>query len=105
MIPKTSVSPAAIRKSMTPSWRPFRAWTSRIMGSDPLHLALLGVDVGVVREDEAPADQLEVAALLHHLAEVEVLDREVVGVVIEGPAHRLEVGLAEGGPQALLVLD
>src|SRR5215510_11766339 len=71
--PKTSVSPAAIRNSRTPSCSPLRTWTTRRV--------------------------VDIPSLLHRA----VLDRVVVGVELEGAAQRLEVGLGERRAQRVLV--
>src|SRR5256885_17210623 len=71
-----------------------------------LHRALAGVGVAVVGEDAAAVGPLELARpVLDDLVQVEVLDRETIGVVPEGAAHRLEVGTTERGSQAVLVLE
>src|SRR6266850_6064090 len=103
MMPNTSVSPAASRKSITPNCRPLRtcSTTRRPVNARPglpLHLALLVVRVLVVLEDGLLDLHLDLAACaLHRLQEIEVLDRRVIGVVGELAARRLEVGLAHGG--------
>src|SRR5260221_3813168 len=125
MIPKPGASPAAIRNSITPSWRPFSACSRtrrRFMrgtvfamngperpfrreevnrrrrmasGLSSLHRAFLGVGILVVGEHRfldlhhrilagGPRDRLQ---------EVEVLDREVVGVLAEPAASGSEVRL------------
>src|SRR5882672_10750198 len=127
MIPKTSVRPAAIRNSITPSCSPLSACSrtrKRFMARKPgprderrgasvpsrggkpaprprrpalplLHRAFLGVGILVVGEHRfldlhhrilagGPGDRLQ---------EVEVLDREVVGVVAELAASGSEVRL------------
>ena len=162
--PNTSVSPAAIRNSSTPSCRPFRVWTMRRVvdigsmslhpspreagrgwpseartgegsshrlrypgspsslrfdGSPPspqagegiarrarsLHRAILDVRIGVVLEHLLRDLGLELAVgALRHLHQIEVLDRIVVGVELEGAAQRLEVGLLQRGAQRVLVV-
>src|SRR5207245_5179782 len=114
MMPKTSVSPAAMRKSITPYCRPLSVCSStraRVMDTLaraplPLHRTLAGVGILVALED-GPLDlhhQLA-ARILHGLQEVEVLDREVVHVVLVRPARRLVVDLAHRGDHALLVRE
>src|SRR5262245_10359301 len=124
MMPNTSVSPAAIRKSMTPSCRPFSACSrTRITGAQnkgarrataplprsvrqrlPLHSTFLIVGVLVVLEDGLLDLHLLLAArALHRAQEVEVLDREVVHVVRVGPARGPVVRLPHRGDHALLV--
>src|SRR5262249_41655749 len=109
MMPNTSVSPAAIRNSMTPSCRPLSAWNASSCGSitmaagggldagrrSPLHRAVLGVGVGMVGQHRAAVELAQLAVLAHRLVEVVALDRELVVVELERPAHRLEVRLAQ----------
>src|ERR1700674_614815 len=125
--PNTSVSPAATRNSRTPSCSPLKHWTTNRAvdmgdpgsdpsrrrrrarandggeGSDPvslLQLAVFGVAVALALENLLHDLGLELAVgALGHLHEIEVLHREAVGVELEWSAHRLEVGLFEGGPQ------
>src|SRR2546426_12424549 len=121
MMPKTSVSPAAIRKSITPYWRPLSVCSSTSAGVIclwprlgrrgpspatacgaylhagarrlPLHRALGGVRVLVVLENGALDLHREVAVgRLDRLEQVEVLDGEVIRVVLVRPARRLVVG-------------
>src|SRR5688572_22098407 len=113
MMPNTSVSPAAIRNSVTPNCSPFRSCSKRSAkligkekgrlprpfssgdGASPLHLAVLVVRVLVLLEHRLLDAHLDVAVLqLLGLQQVEVLDRVVVDVVLERPAQRLEVRLA-----------
>src|SRR5256886_17008555 len=111
MMPKTSVSPAAMRNSMTPYCSPFSACSSTRSTAPtraflPLHPAVLGVGVLVVLEDRL----LELHGELpirrpHGPEEVEVLDREVVDVVPVGSAGRLVVGLPHGGDHPRLVRE
>src|SRR5919109_4284975 len=99
MMPKTSVSPAAIRNSITPNWSPLRhcsRTSSQLTNASalPLHRALVMVGVLVALEDGLLDLHLHLRGTLHRLQQVEVLDRMVVGVVRELPARGLEVGLA-----------
>src|SRR5262245_42049139 len=109
MMPKTSVSPAAIRNSITPNWSPLRHCSttrSQFNGRArlPLHRTLLVVGVLVILEDGFLDLHLDVPArALHRAQQVEVLDRGVVDVVRELSARRLEVGLPHGGDHPLLV--
>src|SRR5262250_612083 len=132
MMPKTSVSPAAIRNSITPYCRPLSVCSStrpRVIATRapgerkgarpsraprsaprawplPLHRALGRVGILVVLEDGLLDLHHELAArILHGLQEVEVLDREVVHVVLVRPAGRLVVGLAHRRDHALLVRE
>src|SRR5712664_4055028 len=109
MMPNTSVSPAAIRNSITPSCRPFRhcSATRSAVNAGPrrrsLHLTFLIVGVLVILEDRLLDLHLDLAATaLHGLQQVEVLDREVVRVVGELAARGPKVGLANGGDHAPL---
>src|SRR5262245_24350229 len=95
MMPKTSVSPAASRNSINPSWRPFSSCSASMeQGKVPLvHLALGSVDVLEVAEHLA--DRLvgdATAGIPVDLAKVIVLDREVVLVETELAARGVELG-------------
>src|SRR5882724_2841169 len=114
MMPKTSVSPAAMRKSMTPYCRPLsvcsRTRAQLTAGRAPptprlpLHRALGGVGVLVALEDSALDLHREIAIrALHGFEQIEVLDREVVRVVRVRPPRRLVVGPAHRRDHALLV--
>src|SRR5213596_940995 len=111
MIPKTSVSPAAIRNSITPNCSPLRhCSTTRSQFNGPvrlpLHRTLLVVGVLVVLEDGLLDLHLHVPArALHRPQQVEVLDRGVVDVEAELAARRAEVGLAHGRDHPLLVAE
>src|SRR6185295_18266269 len=132
MMPKISVSPAAMRKSITPYCRPLSVCSSTrasISGigvpverkgarpgrapastpraaSLPLHRALAGVRILVTLEDRPLDLHHELARwILHGLQEIEVLDREVVHVVLVGAAGRLVVGLAHRRDHPLLVRE
>src|SRR6266852_2932610 len=126
MMPNTSVRPAAIRNSITPSWSPLRVCSStrtkfmpKTRGARsnraphrcrrPLllspHPAFLGVGILVVGEDRfldlhhrilarRPGDRLQ---------QIEILDREMVGVIAELAARGGEVGLAHRGDHPFLV--
>src|SRR5258706_9575762 len=101
MMPNTSVSPAAIRNSITPSCRPFSAWNASSWGSItmtrcrsagrrlPLHRAVLGVRVGVRGQHGTAPELAQLAVLAHGLVQVVALDRELVVVELERAAHRL----------------
>src|SRR4030095_1514005 len=124
MMPSTSVSPAAIRNSMTPYCRPFSSCSktspqvmAKIKGARapllkgsvfrnlPLHLAILVVGVLVLLE-RLLHDVHRHAVLvrrLHRLQQVEVLDRVVVVVELELASHRAVVRLAHLGDQGLRV--
>src|ERR1044071_6859715 len=97
MMPSTSVSPAAMRNSVTPNCRPFsncsktspkvikkgalRAPLLFTSWQPSLHLAVLEVRVLVLLEDRLLDAHLDVAARqLLGLQQVEVLDRVVVDV-------------------------
>src|SRR6266850_5212298 len=93
MMPNTSVSPAASRNSISPNCRPFSD-CSRIRIQDKtnlLHGAVLHVGVAVILEDGADGlvDETPLGILADD-AQVIVLDRELVAVELERPAHRLE---------------
>src|SRR4051812_41920450 len=129
MMPNTSVSPAAMRNSMTPYCRPFsscsktspqvicRKSCAKNKGAGaplsetcsttlPLHLAVLVVGVLVLLE--RLGDDLHLGAILaalHRLQQVEVLDRMLVDVEVELAADRVEVRLAHLLHQRLGVLQ
>src|SRR3989454_7817170 len=132
MMPKTSVNPAAMRKSITPYCKPLsvcsrtRATVTATGASVerkgarpgrapraaprqpplPLHRTLGGVGVLVVLEDGALDLHGELAVgILHGLEQVEVLDREVVHVVLVRPPRRLVVGSTHGRDHVLLVRE
>src|SRR5438874_2562796 len=94
---------------LAPKWIPaFAGMTLTFLHQERtgglLHLAFAGIGVGVVGEHD-PLDLAHVGALivLDDAQQVEILDREMVVVVFEEPAHRAELGLLERGDQALLV--
>src|SRR5437868_14233379 len=120
MMPSTSVSPAAMRNSITPYCRPFSncsktsdqvmAWAaarikkkgasapflSTRLRSSPFHLAFLVVGVLVLLE-RLLHDLHRHAVLvvrLHRLQQVEVLDRVLVDVELVLAADRVIVRLA-----------
>src|SRR3989442_1671978 len=98
MMPKTSVSPAAMRKSITPNCKPLRPCSTisrNVMGDEkggasgsrprrparasrlPLHRTLLVVGVPVALEHGLLDLHGELAVgHLHGLEQIEVLDRE-----------------------------
>src|SRR4026208_1422052 len=128
MMPKTSVRPAAIRNSITPSCSPLNVCSSTRTKFMPEakgarsdraphrcsrppvlspHPAFLGVGILVVGEDRfldlhhrvlarRPGDRLQ---------QIEVLDREMVGVVAELAASGGEVRFFHGGNHPLLVRE
>src|SRR3954470_16675842 len=126
MMPRTSVSPAAIRKSMTPYCRPFSSCSKtrpQVMAKNkgavrpyskvsffrnlPFHLAVLMVGVLVFLErllQDLHGDAVLVVGL-HRLQEIEVLDRMLVVVELELAAHRVVVRLAHFLDQRLDVLE
>src|SRR5262249_14619324 len=99
--PKTSVSPAATRNRRMPSCSPLNNWT-RTSGVDMgtpiegrpalLQGTLGGVGVAVALEDLLHDLGLELAVgALGNLHQIEILNREAVGVELEGAAYGLEV--------------
>src|SRR5919198_991577 len=125
MMPSTSVSPAAMRKSITPYCRPFsscskksaavmkrkrarwRALSLSRPSRSPLHLAFLVVGILVLLE-RLLHDLHRHAVLvvrLHRLQQVEVLDRVLVDVELELAADRVVVRLAHLVHQRLHVLE
>src|SRR5881396_682992 len=135
MMPNTSVSPAAMRNSITPNCRPFSSCSKRrarvkkngdrprlffytslggknkwglspFFTFSPLHLAVLVVRVLVVLEDGLLDAHFDVAARgLLGAQQVEVLDRMVVDVVGEAAAYRIEVRFAHRRHQRPGVLE
>src|SRR6478672_6357088 len=82
--PKTSVRPAATRKSSTPNCRPLSACTSKSWVVTSAHAALGRPGVGVVLQHLPHRLGLELAVgALRHLAEPEILHRVVVGAELE----------------------
>src|SRR5690554_3671769 len=105
MMPKTSVRPAAMRNSNTPSCRPLSAWmmnrlklTIRLSG--PRRAAgaarglssFQGAQLVEVRTggDVHQCRRLQhgLAAFFHHVDAIEGRVGEMVGVELKGPAHR-----------------
>src|SRR3954470_6806513 len=123
MMPNTSVSPAAMRKSMTPYCRPFNSCSKTkpqamakkrarlapfpvIASLLPFHLAVLVVGVLVLLE--RLGDDLHLGAVLaalDRLQQVEVLDRVLVDVELEFAAHGAVVRLAHFLHQRLRILQ
>src|SRR4051812_14039753 len=63
-----------------------------------LHRTILHVRIRVVLEHLLHDLGLEFAvAALRHLHQIEVLNRVMIGVELEGPAQRFEIGLPYGG--------
>src|SRR6056297_2591809 len=113
MTPKMSVSPAAIRNSITPSYTPFRICSMTRMRDMPcpclsrpaarcatghgngLHLALGRVGVGMILERDTYHLVGEHLALLDDLAGMDVLHRVLVGAKGEIAAGAVEIGGAQ----------
>src|ERR1700693_3273175 len=121
MMPKTSVNPAASRNSSKPNCSPFRNCSTissmdtsreaerhrterktaaaherrRSIGQGDLrslHRTFVVEAVLAVFNDGGDGFQRQFAVgVLHHVLQIEVLDRDVVVAVFERPAHRLEV--------------
>src|SRR6476620_6169516 len=123
MMPKVSVSPAASRNISRPSCTPFSTWIRYTIAPSnetgalsrsryptyrcgSLHRALFVV--GIPACGHRGGDRLDghhALRILHRLLDVEVLDRELVGVVLEVAAQRLEVGLLELRPHLVLARE
>src|SRR4029079_9130015 len=109
--PNTSVKPAAIRKSRTPNWSPFRIWTTTspvdIAPVRPLslfHRTIFGVRIRVSGEHLFVDLSFKLAVSpLRHLHLIEILDRVVIGVELEGTTQRREVRLHQCRAQGVLV--
>src|SRR4029450_7698722 len=119
MMPNVSVNPAASRNISRPSCTPFSIWSSRYSiprhipanetgarcrapviaeRAGSLHRALLIVRILAVLHGRGDGLHRHHAfGILDRFLDVEVLDRELVGVVLEAPAQRLEVGLLHLG--------
>src|SRR5690606_10027392 len=149
MTPKISVSPAAMRNSITPSCSPLSicsmksaictrrtqasgvariiraraSWCAprrsmTVTNLPPLHegeagafmrglfqRALLGIGIAMVGKGRGDDLVGQHVAFLHHLTDIDVLDRVIVGVEGELAAHRLEIGGLERGTERSRVLD
>src|SRR4051812_23382144 len=106
MIPSTSVSPAAIRNSMTPYCRPFSSCSktsAKLIRS--LHGTLRGVGVAVILQYDLIGLVAQPTAFLDDVTDVVILDGEVVVVEPERPAHRFEIRLLERSEKGRFVLD
>src|SRR5512138_2356644 len=117
MMPNTSVNPAASMNSRRPNCSPFRhcSMNSVMMPSAPpnackqtaaarlrrrrlypnprlFHRALTVISVLVVLDDGGDGLEHEVAlSVLHHILEIECLDRKVVVIELKVATHRLKV--------------
>src|SRR5690606_16911773 len=111
MMPNTSVRPAASKNSIRPNCRPFSSCSSMSIESiakacSAAHPALLRVGVAVLFHHGT--DELVGHLPLFipdDLAQVVILDREVIGVERERTTHRGKVGLLQGLAQRILVLE
>src|SRR5215510_9262626 len=114
MMPKVSVRPAASRNISRPSCTPFSIWISRysiapsnetgaqarsrlpLRSRASFHRALFVI--GVLARGHSRGDGLDrhhALRILDRLLDVEVLDRELIGIVLEIAAQRLEVCLLQ----------
>src|SRR5688572_11548459 len=117
MMPHTSVSPAAMRNSITPSWVALSACSSTTpplialpercaCGGSILHGALGGISITVVGQDLVAKAELRLAVrILDDRRHVVLHDREVVRPQLEGAAHRTEIGLLQLLDECFLVFD
>src|SRR6267154_24396 len=132
MMPNTSVNPAASRNSSNPNCNPFKnCSTTRSMGNlyqaeiEPgrkktaaarerrrrssnirrsLHRAFVVEAVLVVLDDGSDSLQREFAVgVLHHVLQIEILDRDVVIAVFERAAQRFEIRLLHLGLHLVLL--
>src|SRR5262252_5636284 len=122
--PNTSVSPAASRNSITPNCSPLSSCSTISsqgmrraparagprpgrFGGGSFHLAVADVGVAVVLQDRRAERLVDEAALAvgADRAHVVVLDRVLVGVELERPAHRVEVRRLQRLAQALAVVE
>src|ERR1019366_2805121 len=117
MMPNTSVNPAASRNSSRPNCNPFRNCSTtssmdtlhraerktaaarerrRRMGPEPrsLHRAFVVEAILIILDDGGDGLERELAVgVLHHVLQIEVLDRDVIIAELEGAAQRLEIRL------------
>src|SRR5947207_8963601 len=108
--PKASDTPIAIRNSTSPNCSPLNPCSSRSPDVTSLQRASFHPTLGseivgpVVQDGPGQLDvKAAVGALVHHTGVV-VLDRLVVVVELERPAHALEVGLLQRRAKGVLVL-
>src|SRR3954468_7083487 len=126
MMPNTSVKPAASRNSSSPNCSPFRncstissispttapqensgsARAPPLLNESPrsLHLAFVVEAILVVLDNSGNGFQRKLAiGVLHHVLQIEVLDRDMVLAVFERAAHRLEIRLLHLGAHCVLL--
>src|SRR3546814_17042263 len=72
-------------------------------GIQPLHLAVGEISVGVLLQADADDLAGQHLALLHHLADVDVLDRVMTGNELEAAARRGEAGSLQRLLEGVLV--
>src|SRR5262249_45757513 len=109
--PNTSVSPAAIRKSRTPNWSPFRIWTTTspvdialVQPPSLFHRTVFGIWIGVSGKHLFIDLSFEpTVPSLRHLHLIEILDRVVIGVELERTTQRREVSLHQCRTQRVLI--
>src|SRR5690606_7621054 len=124
MMPKTSVRPAAMRNSRTPSCRPLSAWMMNRLRLTihpcltwraalvPAHhdrycllfqAALLG-EIGTFGDlHRRQRLQNSFAVFFDHVNAVEGCVREMVGIELEVAAHGIKVGFLQSGNECFLV--
>src|SRR5262245_46155311 len=109
--PNTSVSPAAIRKSRTPNWSPFRIWTTTspvdialVQPPSLFHRTVFGIWIGVAGKDLVIDLSFELTApSWRHLHMIEILDRRVLAGEIARSTQRREVSLHQCRAQRVLI--
>src|SRR5439155_21218906 len=103
---KASDTPIAIRNSTSPNCRPLKPCSSSSPAVTSFHRAFCSEIVRPLIQDGPGRLDVEAAvrALVDH-AGVVVLDRLVVVVEPERPAHALEVRLLQRGAESILVLE
>src|SRR6185436_6711804 len=113
--PNTSVSPAASRNSISPNCSPLSscsmissvgmraAWAAR----SGLHRASADVGVAVILQDRCVEGLVDQPALAvgADRAHVVVLDRVLIGVELERPAHRIELGRLQCLAQRFAIVE
>src|SRR5690554_6139914 len=124
MMPKTSVRPAAMRNSRTPSCKPLSAWMMnrlrltihpcpswRAAATTAHHdrycllfqMALLGEFSTLGDLHRCQGFQNRFAVFFHYIYAVEGGIGEMIGIKLEVAAHGIEVGFFQCGNEGLLV--
>src|SRR3954468_1978738 len=117
MMPKTSVSPAATKKSRSASWTPLSVCSmkSDIEPVIKLRLSLCFVSLhrtllvkGILHVCIHRAKRLHCVialSILDDFLSIEILYREVIAIVPKFAANRLEFRLLQRSPECVLVVE